>query len=316
MGDNKKRETNPAIEMIRLIQQDLLERVHRGELDYERDVKILKNHLNLATEVHNQALMAQIETLLGMANHEVGNYEVATKHWQSAFTLYSALDDLVGMSTVQNLLGELAFHLGNYTESLEFFNKSRQLAEDGGNLELIMRVEGNLGSLWLTMREFLKARICFSIVVAVTEYETWQHIQSLALAKRGLAEVFLETGNFNAAWQEANDAETLAKGRGLKSILALVYFTKAHIAAKDPDNQSEEAHYERLGQATLRDYGNQLVMAHTLFEEARHLQHRGEIERAVDLALMARDAFIRSNVDRSVQAVEAFLMAIHNPLAP
>jgi len=302
---------NPVVEMIRVILTETEERIRRGAWDYKRDRLTLTKHHKLAVELGDQCLLGEIDMVLGQVEYEGGNFPEAGKRWQAAFNIFKQLGDLAHMAAAQNYLGELYFRLNDLGEALECYQIARELAEQAGDIGAIMEIEGNLGMLWLLRGENLKARICFSLVIAVTEYESWQHIISIVKARRGLAEVYLAAKNFNAAWHEANEAEHLAQGRGLKLALAKTYLTKAHIAEHDPSTPGATAYYYKLGREALRSYGNPVMLARALLQEARYARQMGNIAEAHAFAAEARDTFRQLNLGGEIDLAEAFLAELN-----
>ncbi|MFP4323467.1 MAG: hypothetical protein ACLFTK_13530 [Anaerolineales bacterium] len=290
--------------MIRRISHEILERLLRGELDYERDLRTLRHHLALAKEFSDLSLAGQLEFTLGFAENEIGNVGSAESYWRAAYHTYERLGDMSGMAGVQNHLGELYFRLSNHAKALAAYLHARELAEQIGDTEIINRVEGNLGFLWLAEDKLLDAQICFSLVVAVTQYETWQHIYSLISAHRGLAEVYRAMGRFDDAWREVREAHFLAEGRGLKLPLAQTYITKAHIA-QDSAQPADEFYTQ--GRALVRAYGNPLILAQMLVSEARyqHGKHRPDQARA--LAMEARELVAKLGLADAIRRIDAVL---------
>ncbi len=292
---------NPAVAMIRRISHEILERLLRGRLDYQRDMRTLRHHLALAKEFQDFSLAGQLEFTLGFAENEMGYVNSAEAYWRAAFHTYERIGDGSGMAGVQNQLGELYFRLGKHAKALAAYLQARELAEQTGDNEIINRVEGNLGFLWLAEGKMLDAQICFSLVIAVTEYETWQHIYSLINAHRGLAEVYRTQKRLDDAWKEVREAYFLAEGRGLKLLLAQTYLTQAHLA-QDGD-QDPQAHYD-TARAFIREYGNPLILAETLISEAQYQFRAGREEQAQALATEARTLLSRLGLTDAVKRVD------------
>lgn len=307
MASAAEPKSNPAIEMIRLIRQEILTRLRKGELRYQRDRKTLVHHLTLAEEIGDALLVGQLQEMLGLVDSEVGHFESAENHWRAAYQAYESINHRAGMSNALNSLGELYFQRDRLEEAQQTFYKARELAEDANDREGIVRVESNLGWWWLRHGDYQQAKICFALVVTVTELETWQHIYSLVTARRGMAEVLLAERSFNAAWREANEAESLAAGRQLKLLLGLTHLTKAHIAQLDPNTPGAEDYYFQLGWETLSDYGNPIMIAQTYLTEARYQQKIGQLNRAKDFILEAHDLYTQLELPNELKAIQAML---------
>ncbi|HLA44701.1 MAG TPA: hypothetical protein VJZ27_14750, partial [Aggregatilineales bacterium] len=173
------------------------------------------------------------------------------------------------------------------------------------------RVEGNLGMIWLAKADYRQANVCFSLVVAGTQSESWEHVLSIVTARRGLAEVYLAQEQYNEAWHQANEAENLAEGRKLMLSLAETSLTKAHIAELDPSTPGAATYFRDQGRQKLREYGNPIILARTLMSEARYQCQRGNRGEATDLALEARDHFVKLAMDIEVQISEEFIIEMY-----
>lgn len=301
---------NPVTEMIRHISQQILERLLRGEVVYRRDMRTLTHHLKLSKELDDPLLPAQLQDVIAFVDSEVGNINRAIDYWNNAYQIYKDIDHTVGMAWVRNNLGEFYYRLGDSEKAQAAYEDARALAETIEDTEIIMRVEGNLGLLWLHKKDYINARICFSLVVAVTEFESWQHIYTLVNARRGLAEVYLANEDYKKAWQEANLAEGLASGRQLNLMLAQVYQTKAHIAQYDDDAPEPAEYYYRESQLLLREHGNFLLLARNLMSEAHYQRQRKAYGKAIESALEARDLFVKLALKGEIEISEAFLAEV------
>lgn len=295
------------IEMMRVIHQELLDRLQRGELDYVRDQQTLLRQLGVAQEIKAAPLVGGFLDTLGLLENEIGANPNAEQYWEQAYQVFETAGDLAGMARVRLHLGELFFRLDDLDQALENYEAARGLAEHARDKTIIMQAESNLGLLWLLANDLLQARVCFALVIAVTEYETWQHVQSLITARRGLAEVHLTEGYIKAAWQEAHEAERLAGGGQLRLLLAQTYLTMSHIAEQDSPRYAQAAQYRSQAYDLLHDYRPPVVLARALLQEARYQGGKGYSQDAANLAQQARDLLLQLKLATEAEQAERLL---------
>lgn len=300
-----KRVENPVVNMIRLIQQQVLERLHQGKLRLPNDLNALQRHLKLAKELNHQNLIAELYDVLGSVYQDSGEFELAELAWLTAYLTFQQLDDQAGMATAQGNLGELYYHLNQLEPAQHAYEQARTCAEKIQYNQGIMMIESNLGLLWLEQGDYPQALICFALVLALTEKETWQHVHSLCNAHRGMAEIYLQEGNFAAAWREANEAHYLAEGRQLWGNLAKALFTKAHIAEHDPQSPQNALVFRKQAIHALESYP--MLLARTCWHEARYYHRHHQNTHAAELGQLAHQQFSAQKCQRESDLVRQFL---------
>lgn len=301
---------NPVGEMIRNITANTVDKLNRGDIRYQRERATLLRHIGIARELGDLRLLALLKMTLGLVENYIGNFSEAGARWVDAQATFAASNDRAGMAQCQTYLGMMYVHLNRFDSAMDTFAKARKLGEDAGNVAAIVSAETKMGDVWLAKGELLKARICYSLVISVTEDVTWDYVEIIVQALRGLAEVFLASGKINKAWHKAREAHELAMGRGLPIEVGKIGFTMSHIATKAdlPAHTAGADEYFAQALETLRGFGSPIWLARVLMDEAWYLHRHEDVGKATDLALEARDIFVQLDMPREVELVDTFLL--------
>jgi len=306
-SSGKSRSVTGVIEMLRIIRMDILSRLYRGKTAFARDLKTLLNHLTIAEEIGDTLLIGEIEEVVSILYNEIGQFEEGANHAVRAFHAYKKADSAQGLARVQYHLGNLYQHLGYLDAALEAYQEGRELSESIGDTEAIMRMESQIGWVWLMKKAYNEAKVCFSLVVALTEYETWLHVVSLVAARRGFAELLLHMGDIPQAYQEVNHAELLASGGGLRVLQAQTYITRAHIAAQDPATLLSPHECWQRARQILEEYNNPVMLARLLMAEARYQYNMNDLMAARLYAEEALQIFEAGHIEGESTLTHQFL---------
>ncbi|MGH7480542.1 MAG: HD domain-containing phosphohydrolase, partial [Longimicrobiales bacterium] len=219
----------------------------RGDLDDAE--RLYSRGRRLALELEDHRLISKFDQNLGTIANIRGNVRGALKSYGSALASYRAIGDDIAAARVLNNIGMAYTDLGHAREAEACYSEAFDLADRQHDTETLGAIETNRAELFLSRRDFQKARESCD-----RAFEIFTHIQS----RRWISEVHKLYGILYR--------ETTKHG------LAAHHFEQgielAH-ASSDPLLQAEtlrEWALDHLAQGLNQDALQCLNRAHKLFE--------------------------------------------------
>jgi|GEM_PF-6448155 len=265
--------SNPVVGMINRIRQEMFERIYRGQINYAVDIKTIKKHIEIAIELNEPLLASRLYQLGGFMSLVAGELSEFDDWYQQAFNIAQEHQFIRLMAITKMNHGEAYRLLGRYDRALALYQASYDyFLEDDQKDNTLPLLESNIGLAQLGNQNYDAAEGQFLKALAQIGQKTYDHVDALMEAKRGLAEVELNRGDFETAWKNIEEATRLAIGINDKMTLAEINLTRAHIAEQDPDHDDAPLYYT-ASRALLKTQESPVVLARALLDEARY-QHR------------------------------------------
>ena len=301
--------TNATIEMIRQIRSRLYERIQQGKLNYQADIKTLRLHLSIAEQL-NEQLVGELQSMIGLVEAEKGNLAAAEQALFAAIETFQKLEDIKHMGRSYRDLGTVYLRAGKYELAIEAYQEARTRSEKAGDFREVIAAENALADVWMAQFDIQNAKLCYALILAVTEDQPWLYVHHIIDAHRGFAEIYLAQENYEAAWKEVSRAENLASEPRYRIHLARLHLTQAHIAAKDPNSPQNKEHYYAASRSVLIEGSNLRMLARFLYDEARYQNHHDNPERARAAGMEAMVFYEALDLDEEAQIVREFLKDI------
>ena len=161
---------------------------------------------------HHPALRARVEQNLGILANLQGQLEVAAGHYRRALAAYTALGDRRGSGQTLHNLGMLSADLTQWEEADRYFDQSRAIASEQGDLHLNALCLLNQCEVHIARQRYEQAKD--NAEQALEIFTRLQSQVDKADAYRVLGVVFRETGRPVLAEARLTTAMQLAQSTG------------------------------------------------------------------------------------------------------
>lgn len=301
----------PFVEMMRQIRLDMFDRLERGKINYQRDMKILEKHLTIVKEFGDPILMAATYNLMGTIDSNMGYFQSSLGHFTSAYAEALKTKEYPLLASIQNNLGELRRRMGNLDDALTAYRQSQQHSRQGNISFSYLIAEMNIGLCLIEKKEIDQA--AGALMNALTSFRAdsdnfKNHESVIIYVINGLAEICLARKQYEQAWEYIKEAEFYAIDGDFKLLGAEVNLLKAHIADADPNAKEKSAYYYALARDVLKASGTPIQLARALLEEARYQHHHHHIAEAHQLASEAQEMFKQLNLAEEADMAKNLLI--------
>lgn len=289
------------------IRDEIYERVLKGEIIYERDKKTLLNHIDIATDAEEWITLGRTFNLLGIVEQYTGRNDTAIGYYHQALDVYRRIDHKAYAALAHNNIGEVHRLWNKPGMALTFYDKAESILNDAEpeTVKYIRAfVVGNRGQALLVLGRTAEAQAAFEESLTLIGDNVRDYFDEYIEVKRGLAECALQMGDIDTATQHTDDAIRLASERLYHFNIALLYFTKAHIAERTTADAEE--HYQKALEH-LQQQSSPIVLAEELFNEAHYQRRATNMQRARDFARRAYQLFVDNDLTERARLVQDFL---------
>ena len=299
--------------MIRKLLAEKIERLYQGRSRYEPEIHLLNRQIQAAERVGDAMSLGRLHMGIGIVHAWFGRFDAAVEALERAHSIFAEAGNPGAMIVCRCNLAEMYRHAGNYEQSVEILTEALQISGKREDHEVIKQRFGNVynnrGMALLMMEEYADAEADLRHAVELLSEQSWDNVRELLEATRGLAEIALIYGNYEEAWEYAEQAYRLARGKQTFMNLVEVYLTMAHIAkfyvdAPEPAN----AYYQRA-RSLLNAQGESAIAARVLLSEAQYQHTNGEYQECARLAQEAYKIFTKLDIADDADIAQS-LMAV------
>lgn len=261
---------HPTIGMLKQISLEIFKRTLSGKTNFEQDTRTIRSYIDIGNQLNEPVLVAQLWGRLGIICFYNGRVGQAIEYILKAYELYREQGSTNGMAMTLNNLSAFCYLVGRYEDTLRYCEQGYEhIKDDTDNLVGAALLENLAAACWaLGQREKAKATAnrCLDIIGDRTK----EALTSFVGAKIVLTELYLARGEYAAAWDTISLAHEFAFGRNDYFLTTMVLFTKAHVAAADPDHTTLSAAYYEEGRKTLTYDQTHIMQARMFMHEARY----------------------------------------------
>lgn len=302
---------NPVISMIQRIRQDIFDRMYQGRLNYSADINTIRNHAQIAQELGDCILAGRLFELGGFVELTAGHLDRFEAWYERAYQIFAEEKDPFRMGVVRMNHGESYRLLGQFEDAIRFYQEARHYFEEAQKDDVAALLDSNMGLALLGVQDYAGADAYFRAAIDRIGDQTYDHVDALMEARRGMAEVELQHGDFAAAWRHIEEALELARGIDDNLTLAEIHLTRAHIAEADPSYPDASTFFAE-SRTILSAGQSPVAFARALLEEARYQYRHGNQADAEQLALEAEQKFLSMDMQADAARAKALLAAHHN----
>lgn len=125
---------------------------------YDQAVRVAERAAHIGCDTGNALLEGKAEAIWGKALWRSERHLPAREHLLKSQELSRAQNDLPELASTLNLIGNVQYSLGDYTEAKKYYEESRTLFEKIGNKRGISNAINSLGSLHLVQGDYKTAQ--------------------------------------------------------------------------------------------------------------------------------------------------------------
>lgn len=213
-----------------------------------------------------------------------------------ALALYEQADDLGGQGYMNNNLGAIAYIEGRWDDALEYYRRSRDVAERLGNAVDVGVTEGNIGELLVKQNKFDEAepQLTRAVRVARASGDAF----TVIFANLQLGRMLIQRGSYSEAEDLLRHSREEARSLDMKEPAYEAAILLADLKAR---NGQAEAALELLENAELESKEEASIFAPTADRvRAQALASVGRIDEAVGVAGAAIESARARNLDYEV----------------
>lgn len=170
--------------------------------DFSKADKFFKQMLNTAIDINDTSSIATAYSNLGYVSQHFNKYEDAKKYYDKAIPY--CFNNKNGLANLYLNLAALSYDIGNYTEVIEYANKSLQCAEAIDSKVLIAKNYQNLADTYRTIGDNQSA--INASMKAIRIKEAIDDKPSMAIGYRKIGTLYFEQKNYDKAYEYYNKA--------------------------------------------------------------------------------------------------------------
>lgn len=309
----------PLIQKALAVREQVLERLHQGQLVYERDFPALKHELDLLSRLNQPGPMARLLTAMGAIELQLGHFSAAYDFVIRSLNLNLEIGDNDRVISGYNNLGEVLRLWGKPDEALKYYEQAREMAIQTENWAVLALISNNIGMVHLEQHqpkvalELLRQALEYSErippkqSIKTTQGETWG----------GIARASLELNDFAQAWQAAQRARQIAEELNRPGDLGNAYrilgIVASQMAATADQTPAAIAQYFKRSRELFQASGAQADYARTLLVEARWRLSLGDTLLAYQQLAEAETRFEDLNLPAEAQEARDLRMQFSAP---
>lgn len=312
LGDNKK---SAASNFLNMMTHRVFERVIRGNIRYEKDLRELERYREQAKKLDDVYVEGSIINALAVLNSIAGRIEAGFSLFAENYERFEEVHKIDGMALTLMNQGFGRMIQTRHEEALALYDQGIDLLEhsEEGPLAYPHRyghLLGNKLEALVAMNQYEEAYVLYDKIESISqvyvEATRIEYARTMVDVHTSMVEVEIRQGHLEQANIHLNAALKLANDLDLSFELANVYFVGRLLALQEQDE----------GRATkyMREAFNQLAtveeMPHTArlyLAEARRLAKFGYTDDAKTLANKALDVFHKKDMPEDTALTEAFL---------
>lgn len=275
MENNSKHES--LVNMAMAIRQQVIERLHKGSLDYNRDMTALSHELLMMTHLNETLAAGRIFTAMGAIELQKGHFIAAYDYIMASLNAYREVkDEKLTISALSNL-GEVHRQWGKHQEALDFYTQAYEMAMQASDWARVSLVLNNIGMLYLEHRDPQHA---LNQLLASLDYGQREASSSQVMGETytGIARAYLAMDKIDEAWDAANQALEISRQHNRTDLMGIAFRTLGILATKT--GQHAPGDYFKQSRDLLTACNAKAEFARTLIAEAHWLAKTGQVAQA------------------------------------
>lgn len=305
-------QNNPKVKFIGQMASRIFQRVIRGQINYETDMKTLQKYRDMASQENAPRQEASITNTMAILNSMAGHLKLAEQQLTDLFQIYKRLDNLSGMALAYNNKAFFLVTLGRYAEAEAIYTEAIAFCETHPEQTLRsyarilsgLLAVGYMRQQYDTMPEYFGKIESLQDKLLDNSRENYATIMTEAY--RNMGEYHLYKKDYAEAQSMIRLGMSFAQGLDLPFELADLYHTQAHIALRMGNSDEAESSWIKALE-TLEKVAAKANVGRNLTEEARYLARHGYADHSRRFAKYAHDIFEGLNMTEDANLALALL---------
>ncbi|MCL4255506.1 MAG: hypothetical protein KJ043_17240, partial [Anaerolineae bacterium] len=229
-------QNNPKVKFIGQMSSRIFQRVIRGQINYETDMKTLQKYRDMATQENAPRQEANITNTMAILNSVAGHLKLAENQLNDLLEIHKRLDNLSGMALAYNNRAFFLVTLGRYAEAEAIYTEGMAFCEahPEETFRTYPRILSGLMAVNYMRQQYDDMPIYFGKIQAIQDKLLEDNRQNYATI---MTEVYRNMGEYHLYKKDYAQAQSMvrlgmsfAQGLDLPFELADLYHTQAHIA--------------------------------------------------------------------------------------
>lgn len=170
--------------------------------DYNAGLDTLKEALQVAKSMNNDALKARIYNNFGNIYRELGDLSSASKYYQWSLEIHEDLNDQLSQSAIMMNISNIHFDLFDYDLALDYALRCLAIFKEYDDKNRLINLYHTLGNIYFKKDDFDNALINYKNSLVITEPNTIGYM----LANSGIGKVYYKLKKFDRARHYLNQA--------------------------------------------------------------------------------------------------------------
>lgn len=289
-------QNNPKVKFIGQMSSRIFQRVIRGQINYETDMKTLQKYRDMATQENAPRQEAAITNTMAILNSMAGHLKLAEQQLTDLLEIYKRLDNLSGMALAYNNRAFFLVTLGRYAEAEAVYVEGMVFCEahPEETLRSYARVLSGLMAVSYMRQQYDNMPDYFAKIQAIQdkllENSRENYANIMTEVYRNMSEYHLYKKDYAQAQSMIRLGMSFAQGLNLPFELADLYYGQAHITLAMGNTDEAEASWTKALE-TLEKVAAKANVGRNLTEEARYLARHGYADHSRRFAKHAYDIF-------------------------
>lgn len=259
----------------------------KGELPFREASRKFAELSHEAMMQGHLANQARVEYLLGYMQGYRSNLVVSIKHFEIARQLFDRVGNEKRVMNCDLNLGETYRQKGDFTRARELFRSAYDNSIRLGEVTTQTIARANEGQMLLSMGQMESARV--ALIEALELKDRWSEndreflVGLLCEVHHALAVIFLNEGDFQAAWRQAGEGWRIARdinqpielGQASRTMGEVLTVLQDSTEKLDSEMSNNPDDYFRASIEAFESIDAEGEMARTLHVFARSLARRG-----------------------------------------
>jgi tetratricopeptide (TPR) repeat protein len=183
--------------------------------DYQKARENWLKFLSISEESNDLEGVNKALNNLGIVNKVLGNYAESLTYYERSLGTKKA-SDLLGKAGTLNNIGLVHYQLGNYSEALEYFNQSLDIKKEIGNEASFATTLANIGTVHKEIGEYEIAMDYYERSLVIDS--TLNKLLRVASLYQKMGEVLMEVNEYEKALRYFDNSLRITLKQGNKSI--------------------------------------------------------------------------------------------------
>jgi diguanylate cyclase (GGDEF)-like protein len=216
--------------------------------DYAAAMEYRRRNLEILTELGDPHKRAHALLQNAATYYRIGDFETSLNFYFESLTVFQDTDDLPGLGSAWNGIGNIQFSQRDYAGARESYSKGLAVFKEDGDPYWQAGLLGNIANVLLHIEDPQGALECYEQSLTIREAIGDRHGQSFSL--NGLAQVHLRLGDAQRSLEMSKASIRLLNEVGDRAMLAHTYCGLARAYREiGEEKRAEEALTMALGLA-------------------------------------------------------------------